>query len=156
MYLAQLGATETLAGNFDAAEEFLNDARAVYADLGDTTWTHVAVRYAGVLALLRGNVVEAQELLLDSLANGRDRLPGHDIAWLVENLAAVADAKDDHIRAATLWGATDGLFERSDLTILEESKQLRARFRSSELDPVAWARGKALTLDEAIDFALGV
>jgi predicted ATPase/class 3 adenylate cyclase len=155
IFLTQLGATETLAGNFDAAEELLNEARAMFADLGETTWTHVPVRYAGVNALMRGHIDEAEQLLLTSLASGRDLSPGHDLAWSIENLAAVADAKDDDIRAATLWGATDALFEQSNLAVLEESKQVRARYRRDRLDMAAYGRGKAMTLDETIDFALG-
>jgi hypothetical protein len=59
------------------------------------------------------------------------------------------------VRAATLWGGADAVFEDGDLAVLEESRQVRARYRSAELDQDAWARGKAMTLDEAIDFALG-
>jgi hypothetical protein len=155
MAISQLGLTETLAGNLDAAEEFVNEASAAFAQL-ETTYAHFpARRYRGLLALMRGRIEEAERLLLATLAQGRDRSPRHDVLWSVENLAAVAEAKGDAIRAATLWGAVDALFEKSGLAVLEESKQVRARYRRERLDPTAYRRGTRMTQDEAIDFALG-
>jgi hypothetical protein len=126
----------------------------LFAELGDTTWTQMAFRYQGLLALLRGDIDSAESLLLTSLANGREQAPAQDLPFWIENLAAVADAKGDRVRAATLWGAAYALFEGGDLAVLEENRQVRARYRSEDLDAAAWARGKAMTLGEAIDFAL--
>jgi tetratricopeptide (TPR) repeat protein len=151
----QLGFTLLLAGDYAAAEAQLKDAVDVFSDLGDTTWTQLAFRYQGLLALMRGDLSEAEPLLLASLAKGRDQAPGHELLWWIEDLAAVADAKGDALRAATLWGAADALYETPEFAILEESRQLRERFRSDALDADAWERGHALSLDDAIDFALG-
>jgi predicted ATPase/class 3 adenylate cyclase len=151
---AQLGYTETLAGDLDSAEARLAEASGLFAELGDTTWTQMVFRYQGLLALLRGDIDRAESLLLTSLANGREQAPAQDLPLWIENLAAVADAKSDRARAATLWGAAYVLFEDGDLAVREENRQVRARYRSKDLDVAAWARGKAMTLDEAIDFAL--
>jgi predicted ATPase/class 3 adenylate cyclase len=151
---AQLGYTETLAGDLDAAEAWLAEASRLFAELGDTTWTQMVFRYQGLLALLRGDIDSSESLLLTSLANGREQAPAQDLPFWIEDLAAVADAKRDRARAATLWGAGYALFEEGDLAVLEENRQVRARYRSDDLDAAAWARGKAMTLDEAIDFAL--
>jgi predicted ATPase/class 3 adenylate cyclase len=152
---AQLGWVETLAGDFGAAETRLTEAGTLFAKVGDTTWTQMVFLYQGLLALLRGDTDGAESVLLTSLRDGRDQAPAQDLPHWIENLAAVADAKGDRVRAATLWGAADAVFEDGDLAVLEESRQVRARYRSAELDQDAWARGKAMTLDEAIDFALG-
>jgi predicted ATPase/class 3 adenylate cyclase len=151
---AQLGWTEMLAGDFETAQELLDEASALYGDLGDTTWTQMVFRYRALLALLRGDIDSAESLLLTSLADGREQAPAQDLPLWIENLAAVADAKGDRVRAATLWGAAHALFEEGDLAVVEENRQVRARYRSDDLDAVAWARGKAMTLDEAIDYAL--
>jgi hypothetical protein len=126
----------------------------MFAELGDSTWAPMVFLYQGLLALLRGDVDRAEDLLLTSLRDGREQAPAQDLPHWIENLAAVADAKGDRVRAATLWGAVHALFEDGDLAVLEESRQVRARYRSSQLDATAVARGKAMTLDEAIDFAL--
>jgi tetratricopeptide (TPR) repeat protein len=151
---ALLGYTLTLAGDFAAAEEELTAATAVFAHLGDSTWTQSVFRYRGFLLLLRGDVDQAELVLRDSLARGRDHSRIHELARWVEDLAAVADAKGESERAATLWGAADALLEKAGEAILEEDRQVRQRYRSGNQDPDALAVGQSMTLDEAIDFAL--
>ena len=66
------------------------------------------------------------------------------------------------VRAATLWGATDALFERFGLATLEENRQVRLLFReevggSTDTDlqaETAWAQGHVMTLQQAIAYAL--
>ena len=50
--------------------------------------------------------------------------------------------------AARIWSSL------ANLAVLEESKQVRARYRRDRLDLTAYDRGKTMTHDEAIDFAL--
>jgi hypothetical protein len=92
---------------------------------------------------------------------GRDQAPQFDLPHWIEELAAVAAAKGDAVRAATLWGATDALFERFGLATLEENRQVRERFRQDvggstdrDLRAEAWAQGHVLTLQQAIAYAL--
>jgi hypothetical protein len=92
---------------------------------------------------------------------GREQAPQFDLPHWIEELAAVASAKGDVLRAATLWGATDALFERFGLAPLEENRQVRERFRDevegaldSEPRAEAWAQGHAMTLQQAVAFAL--
>jgi hypothetical protein len=65
------------------------------------------------------------------------------------------------LRAAKLWGATDALFERLGLAFLEENRQVRERFREEvhesaddDLGAEAWAQGHAMTLKQAVTYAL--
>jgi predicted ATPase/class 3 adenylate cyclase len=151
---ALLGYTLTLAGDFAAAEEQLATAAAMFADHGDSTWRQAVLRYRGLLLLLRGDVDEAELVLRDSLARGRDHSRVHELARWVEDLAAVAEARGENERAATLWGAADARLEKAGEAILEEDRQVRARYRSETQDPDAWRGGQAMTLEEAIDYAL--
>ena len=154
--LMRLGYTEALAGNFERAASRLNESVVLFDELGKTTWTPVAHRYLGLLALLSGKIDEAESRLRDSLLEGRDEAPQFDLPHWIEGLAAVAAAKGDAIRAGTLWGATDGLFERLGLAPLEENRQVRALFRdvAGSLDHEAWARGHAMSLRQAVAYAL--
>jgi predicted ATPase/class 3 adenylate cyclase len=151
---ALLGYTLTLAGDFAAAEEQLATAAAMFADHGDSTWRQAVLRYRGLLLLLRGDVDQAELVLRDSLARGRDHSRVHELARWVEDLAAVAETRGENERAATLWGAADALLEKAGEAILEEDRQVRERYRSETQDPDAWSAGQAMTLDEAIDYAL--
>jgi tetratricopeptide (TPR) repeat protein len=158
--LARLGYSEALAGDFERAASRLNESVALFDELGTTTWTSVARRYLGLLALLRGKIDEAESLLKTSLLEGHEQAPQFDLPHWIEELGAVAAAKGDAVRATTLWGATDALFERFGLATLEENRQVRERFRdevggSTDKDLAeAWAQGHVLTLQQAIAYAL--
>jgi tetratricopeptide (TPR) repeat protein len=157
----RLGYSEALARHFDRAASRLNDALALFDELGVTMWTPVAHRYLGLLALLRGKIDEAETILRTSLLEGREQAPQFDFLHWIEALAGVAAAKGEAVRALTLWGATDGLFERLGLAILEENRQVREEFREevdgsidSDARAEAWAQGQAMTLDQAVAYAL--
>jgi len=156
----QLGYAAALAGDYEAAANHLSQGVALFAELDDTIWTQMAFRYQGLLALLERKPDEADSLLRRSLVKGREQAPQQDIPYWIEDLAAVSAVKGDVVRAATLWGATDALFEKLGLAVLEENRQVRERFRRepSEADAdtwkEAWSCGHAMTLDEAIDYAL--
>jgi hypothetical protein len=92
---------------------------------------------------------------------GREQAPQWQVAYWLEELAAVAAAKGETLRAAKLWGATDALFERLGLALLEENRQVRERFREEvqesaddDLRAEAWAQGHAMTLKQAVAYAL--
>ena len=134
---------------------------ALFAELGETTWTQLTFRYRGLLALLDGRIDEAESLLRTSLMKGREQAPQWQVAYWLEELAAVAAAKGEALRAAKLWGATDALFERLGLALLEENRQVRERFREEvhesaddDLSAEAWAQGHAMTLKQAVAYAL--
>jgi predicted ATPase len=159
--LMRLGYSEGLAGDIERAASRLNESVALFDELGTTTWTALAHRYRGLVALLRGSIDEAESLLRTSLLEGREQAPQFDLPHWIEELAAVATARGDAVRAATLWGATDGLFERFGLATLEENRQVRALFRDeveglsyTDSQAEAWAQGHVMTLQQAIDYAL--
>jgi hypothetical protein len=152
-----LGYTAALAGTFGLASRRLGEGVELLDELGDTTWTPVAQRYFALLALLRGNVDEADLVLRTSLLDGQEKAPQQELPYWIEELAAVAAAKGDAVRAATLWAATDAVFEKRGLALREENRQLRQRFRDEApeaLDRDARERGRAMTLLQAIDYAL--
>ena len=110
MCLVHLGYTSALAGDYERAAALLDKGVALFTELGETTWTQVAFRYQGLLALLDGRIDEAEPLLRTSLMKGREQAPQWEVAHWIEELAAVAAAKGETLRAAKLWGATDALF----------------------------------------------
>jgi predicted ATPase/class 3 adenylate cyclase len=161
MCLIHLGYTSALAGQYERGAALLDEGMAVFTEIGETTWTHVASRYQGLLALLDGRIDEAESLLRTSLITAREQAPQWEVAYWIEELAAIAAAKGEALRAAKLWGATDALFERLGLAILEENRQVRDRFRDgaqespdSDSGAEAWAQGYAMALDQAVAYAL--
>jgi predicted ATPase/class 3 adenylate cyclase len=158
MSAIQLGYVDTLGAEYGRAANHLEDGVRLFAEIGETTWTPLAQRYIGLLALLTGKIEEAECVLRSSLRDGREQAPAWQLVYWVEGLAAVAAVNGESVRASTLWGATDGLWQRFRLAILEESRQLRERFKEeisrSNSHQEAWAEGHAMTLDQAIAYAL--
>jgi predicted ATPase/class 3 adenylate cyclase len=158
--VVHIGYAEALAGNFGRAIGHLDEGLVLFEDLGETTWTPVAQRYVGLVALLGGDIDAAEEQLLASLLLAREHAPQFHLVYWLEELAAVAAAKGDARRAATLWAATDAQYERLGMMIIEEGRQVRERYRreaddfSSDLGADAHTRGRSMTLQDAVSFAL--
>ena len=79
----------------------------------------------------------------------------------LESLAELAGVLGDPRRAARLWGASDALRETAGTPQPPAERRLRepyliaARSGMDEADwTVAWEEGRAMTLDQAVDYAL--
>ena len=156
--IMHLGYAAALAGEFGLALRRLNEGVDLLDKLGETTWTPVAQRYLGLLALLTGRIEEAESFLRTSL-RAHEQAPQQLLPYWIEELAAVSAAKGESLRAATLWGATEALFEQFGMATLEENRQVRELFRGvgASLDSEAqeaWAHGHGMTLLEAVAYAL--
>jgi hypothetical protein len=162
MNLIQSGLTLTLAGNYDAARDALDEGTVLFTEIGETTWTSLGLRYKGLLALLEGDPGEAERFIQTSLAEGQEQAPQWDLASWIDELAAVAAAKGDSIRAATLWGAAEALYEQLGLVVLEENRQVRERFRpvaertlNEQTWTASWKRGHEMARAGVLAYALG-
>ena len=150
-----LGYTEALAGDYERAAGRLDESVGLFNELGETTWTQVAYRYLGLLALLGGRIDEAESLLRTSLMEGREQAPQWEVAHWIEELAAVAAAKGETLRAAKLWGATDALFEKLGLATSKRTVRCVSCSETMYEDhrhdsrADAWAQGHAMTLEQA-------
>jgi predicted ATPase/class 3 adenylate cyclase len=161
MCLSHLGLAEALSGDHEAAAAHLEEGVALFAEVGETPWTQMAVRYQGLSALLEGEIDEAESLLRAGLAKGREQTLRQEVPSWIDGLAAVADANGEARRAAALWGAADAVRQDLGLVVLEESRQIRERFKrvpdgtpDADSWKEAWARGHAMTLEQAIALAL--
>jgi hypothetical protein len=79
----------------------------------------------------------------------------------LEGFACVAGARGDVERAARLWGAAQALHETKgilrDLDFLAEADARISAVRSGmgeEAWEAAWRSGRAMTLEEAVSYAL--
>jgi DNA-binding CsgD family transcriptional regulator len=112
-------------------------------------------------AALRGEPQRAEALLKESLAIVVELgMSKADVAESLEGLAGTAVALGQHLRAARLWGATGALREVSrpwspTERVLHDPWLVAAR---SRLDEATWeeafAEGKAMGLEEAVEYAL--
>ena len=80
---------------------------------------------------------------------------------VLEGFACVAGARGDAERAARLWGAAQTLHEtkgiRRDTDFLAEADARISAVRSGLVEEAweeAWSKGRAITLDQAVSYAL--
>jgi non-specific serine/threonine protein kinase len=113
------------------------------------------------LARIEGDYARAAALHRESLILYADAKRSDAIAISLELVAWLATAQEAGIRAARLFGAADALFEATGQQMdpmeraeHEQNESLaRVQLGAAEF-AAAWAEGRAMTMDQAIAYAL--
>lgn len=156
--LQEMAYTLYRQGDLDQAKALFTDSlvqsrEIIHRNL--ISWNLIGL---GMVTLYRGEEKQAAEHFYERLRLSRDV----DLTWqLVLSLAGLAKIKclEGHEEsAAVLLGAADALTNDGDLLpffwFTEEWQQIVAELRPVVGDE-AWGRGRAMTLAEAVDYALG-
>jgi non-specific serine/threonine protein kinase len=160
--MSGLGLIEGARGNYGRATALLEESLALERATGDTVGLASTLRTFGRVMLWQGNHERAMALYQESLILLRTigtRRVG--IAMCLEGLAAAAVMQEQPERAARLFGAAEALRDtihaplpptyRADYD--RQMSHLRARLEETALT-AAWAEGRAMTIEEAIECAL--
>jgi hypothetical protein len=139
------------------AEEALETAQRV----GRPAWEVTARRVLAVSALLRGDLLQAEEQALRSLRLARDLDLTLDMLTVAEIVGLVAGQTGDAVKSARLLGAAKALSEAAgmadDPDWEEPIEAMVAPAREAlgqEQWAIAFAAGRSLTLEEAVAEAL--
>ena len=116
----------------------------------------------GALALSQGDFASAKALQRESLALQRDLGDRRGIQNTLDGLAEEASLLGNSLRAAAIWGAAERLQEEIGCPMvpseLPRHNQNVAAARAALADDVAfdraWQDGRAMTLEQTIEFAL--
>jgi non-specific serine/threonine protein kinase len=159
--LIVLGGLARFQGDYDQAIAIHEQALAVSRDRGYPVWNANALRHLGIGHLRRGAYGRAGEHFKQSLIICKE--VGHK--WVpvecLHGLASLACVAQQYERAARLFGAANQLRDavgyRSKPADQEfydhHTATTRARLQEAAF-AAAWAEGRAMTLDQAIDYAL--
>jgi predicted ATPase len=159
--LTSLGAVALEQRDHERATELLEDALAVQRELGDRWGIPRSLVSLGVAALGRGDEEEAQILFEQalSLQLEADDRPG--IAASLERIAVLSSQRGDDVCAASLHGAAAILREMvgvHPMQLVHHGSDKAIAAVEAALDPKvfadAWSRGRAMTVDEAVSYAL--
>jgi non-specific serine/threonine protein kinase len=163
-YLSQILATAAiLNGELDSALVQFEAALALCRELGDLRNTSMALFNLGMITLAKGDASGGAALLEEGTHISRelgDRVGGLYYVWAFGKLSAM---RARPLRAATLWGAAEALRERmgmslSYLDLTASGYELELAAVRSELDAgsfaAAWAEGRAMSPEAAIEYAL--
>ncbi len=115
----------------------------------------------GWMALLQDELGRAAGLFRESLSLSWDTGLNLFVQSALEGFACVAGAEGEVERAARLWGAAQALHETKNIPrdpdFLDEADARISAVRTGmgfEVWEEAWRKGRAMTLDEAVSYAL--
>ena len=156
-----LGLAYLCLGNTDRARAGIGEALRAYEEIGDQRFHARCLAYLGHAALIDQDPDRASALIRNSLTAFRDLAePGGTAEGLV-GLAAVHALQGNTTRAALLAGAAERLrdsYAGRQLPLDERISGRHLAVAQTILGPEewsrAWAEGRELQLDSAIDLAL--
>ncbi len=147
-------------GNYALARNHYEESKAIRQELGDRREITKTTSLLGLLALEEGDYAGALLLLKEALlvfVELKDKGSINDVLW---GIAWCAASEQMIERAARLWGAFMALSESSSYPPLpedSEEKQIMDSARTQS-DPnlwqKAWAEGRAMSMEQAIAYAL--
>ncbi len=148
-------------GDLGRAAKLTEEAVALRRELGNRGGVAIGLCNLGWIALLQDGLGRAADLYNESLTLSWDTGMNPIVQSALEGLACVAGAKRESERAARLWGAAQALHEVKDIPrdtdFLAEADARISAVRSrmgEEAWEEAWRKGRAMTLDEAVSYAL--
>jgi len=159
--LYSLAESYELLRDLNRARDLFEQGLSLFRAEGDKT--HIAWGLEGLAgaAYLANDLVGALKFHLESLNIKVEVMDRLGIAYSLEGLAQIAAAGEETERAAILWGAANHLRETMNIPLdpsrAELYTSLIPRTREQIGDVAfeeAWKRGRAMTLEEAIAFAL--
>jgi predicted ATPase/DNA-binding XRE family transcriptional regulator len=151
----------------DRAIPMLEQALAQSRKRGDRLGTYTALYFLAQIVLARGDHAAATRMLKEGVFLAAQVGLRGGLAYLLEGMAAVAEARGEAERSARLFGAAEGLLQVVEAPLY---KSYRPKRSLRPLEPImvavrsrlgekafeeACAAGRAMNLDEAVEYALG-
>ena len=158
--LIVLGAEANDRGDYEKGEKLLEESLTL-SRKGYAEGVPLSLNQMGIAAYRRGEYERAAGLLKESLLLHREVDDRWRVASVLDGLAEVACAFGDHGRACNLFGAGEALrqeigaplpsFEKVDY---ERGVAAARAGLGEEGFAAAWSEGRAMTPDEAVEYAL--
>jgi predicted ATPase/class 3 adenylate cyclase len=160
--LNNLGLVSQAQGDHASAQALYEESLGVEREVGNKWGVSNVLGNLGLLASARRDYGAARPLLAESLAIRRGLGDKLGIAECLEALAELAAAQGHLDQAARLFGAAEILREEVSVPLLPSNRgayghQMAVLLVLLKGDACkgAWAEGRAMTLEQAIEYALG-
>jgi predicted ATPase/DNA-binding SARP family transcriptional activator/DNA-binding CsgD family transcriptional regulator len=158
--LHNLGLVALYRGDYEPAKTLIEESLSLVRDLGDIWTISILLNNLGLAALHQGDYDRAADLQEESLTLRRELGDRGGVAECLEGLSGVAGARAS--RAVRLWASAEAIREEIGAPLPPGHRSLHATYLTaarSQLDDAAfaeaWATGKAITQEAAIEYALG-
>jgi predicted ATPase len=159
--LHNLGMVAHSQGDLGRAAKLTEESVALERELGFRGGVSADLCNLGWIALLQDDLGRAKDLYKESLTLSWETGLNPIVQSALEGFACLAGAQGKVERAARLWGAAQALHEAKDIPrdtdFLDDADARISAVRSGMGEEVweeAWRKGRVMTLDEAISYAL--
>lgn len=160
--LNNLGLVKRELGDYGRAKEVLEDTLALTQELGDKWGVAFAQSNLGIVAWYQKDYARAADRFAKSLRLRAEVGEKRGVVTSLLGLAAVAAAQGDAERAAMIFSTAEALREAIGVPLPpfirssfeQHVADTRAALGESRFGEI-WAKGRTLTLDAAIAYALG-
>jgi predicted ATPase/DNA-binding CsgD family transcriptional regulator len=156
-----LGELARLDGDYDRARKAYQECLSLCRQSGDRLREAYMIGNLGLVAQGQGNSEQAEMLLRKALILCKDLNTKYPLLVYLAILTGPIVSRGNPERAAQLLGASDGLFKTMGLGLQPTDQAEINRFEAAvreQLDEEAfksaWEKGEAMTLEQAIAFAL--
>jgi len=161
MALGNLGDLALIQGDDETARSLYEEALALFREISDTHGSAIGLWKLGELGRKQGQIDEAKALAYEALGLAHALGDKEVIIWCLESLAEQTVSEGQADRTARLLGASEALREDtgqapdlSEQSHLEHTMALLGLELDEEHLAAARAEGRAMTLDEAVAYAL--
>jgi len=160
--LNSLGSSASEQGDYAAARALFEESLAIQRDLGDRQSMALSLNALGHMAFAQGDNACARALHEETLTIYRELGDRRGIARSLVGLAYVAFALGCPGRAARIWAGAERLRETIGETLppsdcADYNRRVaaaRAAIGDGSAFDSAWQEGRAMTLEQAIEYAL--
>jgi hypothetical protein len=161
MFFLGMGLDESNRGNYGTAKQHFEDGLNIFRLVRNKNFQIVMTSELGHIARHTGDINQARKIYQETLKGWQDLGNRSAIAHQLECFAYIAIAEGEPQRAVRLFGAAEALrkevgSEMTDYEQIEYDKavaQLRPLLNGPDFNSL-WAEGRALTIEQAIKFAL--
>jgi predicted ATPase len=155
--IGALGYVLHAEGDFEGALQLFRTSAEMCAEIGFTWWRQSMLAYASECEFELGRIDESERTCREELELAREMGDRQAMVYGLAHLARTSAVKRRPARAGRLWGALEAEAERAPLGQWELEKEEYANgvlvAHGAEFD-LAYAQGRALAFDAAIDEAL--
>jgi predicted ATPase/class 3 adenylate cyclase len=161
--LHNLAEVERQRGNYERAKTLGMESLSLAREMENKWFVAIVEGWVGLLAVWSGDDQDlAERLLKEALALDRELGNWAYAAYCLESFAGLAGARRQEARAARLWGAAEALRTNigaplpldSRLTYERSVATVRAQLGEAAWE-AAFAEGRAMSAEEAAEYALG-
>jgi DNA-binding CsgD family transcriptional regulator len=149
------------AGEIDRAIEIGERATALSKERGESWCRGYQLDYLARACWLRGDREKAEALAREAVVCKHAVDDRNGLTMALETLASMAAERGTHERAAILLGLAQRICDESSVTLIELHRQQHERSVSTIIRGIgqkaldtAFARGRAMTIDEGVTFAV--